>query len=170
MSEANTCTNCGISFPELAPQMFSFNNPQGACPSCTGLGFRLEVDPQLLVPNGRLSLHEGAVPYWGELRKKTDSWAYRALQSIARHYQFGMDTPWDEMSERARTAIIYGSNKEKIRFSWNNHESGSHGEFHRTWEGLASEITRRFHQTDSEWTRDMYASYMSEQPCPDCKG
>jgi excinuclease ABC subunit A len=170
MSEANTCTHCGISFPELSPQMFSFNNPQGACKVCTGLGTRLEVDPQLLVPNPALTLHEGAVPYWGELRKKTDSWTYRALLSIARHFAFDLDTPWEQLGEHARHGIIYGSGKERIRFSWNNEETGSHGEFVRPWEGLVSEITRRFNQTGSDFTREIYASFMGEQPCPACHG
>jgi excinuclease ABC subunit A len=169
MSEENTCTNCGISFPELSPQMFSFNAPQGACPTCSGLGTRMELDPQLMVPNPTLTLHEGALPYWGELRKKRDSWAYRCLVSIGRQYGFDLDTPWEQLSERARQVIIYGSGKEKVRFSWND-SNGSHGEFMRPWEGLAKEIERRYHQTDSEWTRELYASFMSEQPCPACKG
>ncbi len=170
MSEENTCTHCGISFPELSPQMFSFNAPQGACPGCSGLGTRLEIDPQLLVPNPSLTLHEGAIPYWGELRKKKDSWAYRCLVAIGRHYGFDLDTPWEQMSERARDAIIYGSGKERIRFTWHDANTGSRGEFMRPWEGLAREISRRFQQTGSDYTREFYASFMSEQPCPDCRG
>ncbi|HEU5103919.1 MAG TPA: excinuclease ABC subunit UvrA, partial [Roseiflexaceae bacterium] len=169
MSEENTCTNCGISFPELSPQMFSFNAPQGACPTCSGLGTRMELDPQLLVPNTGLTLHEGAVPYWGERRKKKDSWAYRCLVSIGHQYGFNLDIPWEQMPERARQVIIYGSGKEKVRFSWSD-SGGSRGEFMRPWEGLAKEIERRYHQTDSDWTREMYASFMSEQPCPVCQG
>ncbi len=169
MSESNTCTTCGISFPELTPQMFSFNSPQGACPACTGLGTRLEVDPELLVPNGALSLHEGAVTYWGELRKKQDSWAYKALVSIAAHYNFSLDTAWANLTERQREVIIYGSGKEKLRFSWHS-DSGSRGEFYRTWEGIASEIRRRFMQTGSDMAREYYIQYMSEQPCPACDG
>jgi len=129
----------------------------------------MELDPQLLVPNATLTLHEGAVPYWGELRKKKDSWAYRCLVSIGNQYDFNMDMPWEQMPERARQVIIYGSGKEKIRFSWND-SGGSRGEFMRPWEGLSKEIERRYHQTDSEWTREMYASFMSEQPCPVCQG
>jgi excinuclease ABC subunit A len=170
MSEENTCTNCGISFPELSPQMFSFNAPQGACPTCTGLGTRLELDPQLLVPNPSLTIHNGAIPYWGEMRKKKDSWAYRCLASIGMHYGFDLDTPWEHMSERARQVLIYGSGKERIRFSWSDSNTGSRGEFMRPWEGLAKEISRRFQQTGSDWTREFYASFMSEQPCPDCAG
>ncbi len=170
MSEANTCTHCSISFPELSPQMFSFNSPQGACPECTGLGVRLEVDPLLLVPNPSLTLHEGAVTYWGELRKKRDSWGYRALLAIAEHYGFDLDTPWERLSEEARHVIIYGSGKERIRFRWGDERSDSRGEYLRTWEGLASEIRRRYQQTGSDYTREYYQSFMSEQPCPACGG
>jgi excinuclease ABC subunit A len=170
MSEENTCTHCGISFPELSPQMFSFNAPQGACPTCTGLGTRLELDPALLVPNTSLTLHDGAIPYWGELRKKRDSWAYRCLLSIGQHYGFDLDTPWDELSDRARDVLIFGSGKERIRFVWNDNNTGSRGEFMRPWEGLAKEITRRLQQTGSDYTREFYTSFMSEQPCPTCSG
>lgn len=168
MSERNTCTHCGISFPELSPQMFSFNSPQGACATCTGLGTRLEVDPALLIPDPSLSLHDGAIPYWGELRKKRDSWAYRALASISAHYGFDLDTPWEQLNEKQRNIILAGSNKERVRFVWEN-ESGSRGEFYRPWEGLMSEIKRRFMQTGSDYTREFYAQFMSEQPCPDCQ-
>jgi excinuclease ABC subunit A len=170
MSEENTCTHCGISFPELSPQMFSFNAPQGACPTCTGLGTRLELDPQLLIPNPVLTIHDGVIPYWGEMRKKKDSWAYRCLVSIGRHYGFDLDTPWEQMSERAREVVIFGSGKERIKFSWNDRNTGSRGEFMRPWEGLAKEISRRFQQTGSDWTREYYASFMSAQPCPACSG
>ncbi|MBP1466391.1 excinuclease ABC subunit UvrA [Candidatus Chloroploca sp. M-50] len=169
MSESNTCPNCGISFPELTPQMFSFNSPQGACPSCTGLGTRLEVDPTLLVPNGALSLNQGAVTYWGELRKKTDAWSYKTIVGLSSHYAFSLDTPWDELTERQREVIIFGSGKEKVRFSWSS-ENGSRGEFYRPWEGVAAEIRRRFMQTGSDMAREYYLQYMSEQPCPECQG
>ncbi len=169
MSESNTCPSCGISFPELTPQMFSFNSPQGACPQCAGLGTRLEVDPALLVPNGALSIHEGAVTYWGEMRKKTDSWAYKALVAIAAHYGFSLDTPWNELSAPQREVIVYGSGKERIRFTWSS-DGGSRGEFYRTWEGLAAEIRRRFMQTGSDLAREYYIQFMSEQPCPACQG
>ncbi len=168
MSEEYACVSCGISFMELTPAMFSFNAPQGACPTCAGLGTRLELDPELLVPNPDLTLHQGAVVYWGELRKKRDSWGYRSLAQIGRHYGFDLDTPWSAMSERARHAIIFGSGKEKIRFSWQS-EHGS-GDYSRPWEGLANEITRRFHQTDSDGMQEYYQAYMSEQPCPACQG
>ncbi|EFO79313.1 excinuclease ABC, A subunit [Oscillochloris trichoides DG-6] len=169
MSESNTCLACGISFPELSPQMFSFNSPQGACPTCTGLGTHLEIDPALLVPNEALSIHEGAVTYWGEMRKKKDSWGYRSLLSIAAHYGIDLDAPWATLTQDQRDGLLLGSGKQKLRFAWEN-ESGSRGEFFRPWEGIAAEIRRRFMQTGSESQREFYVQYMSEQPCPDCHG
>ncbi|NJN65427.1 MAG: excinuclease ABC subunit UvrA [Chloroflexaceae bacterium] len=169
MSETNTCTRCGISFPELSPQMFSFNSPQGACPDCTGLGTRLEVDMALLLPDPTLSLHEGAIPYWGELRKKRDSWGYQSLVCVSKHYGFDLDAPWEQLTEHQREVILYGSGKEKIRFDW-SHDQGSHGVFYRPWEGVRNEIMRRFQQTESNHTREFYAQFMSEQPCPSCQG
>ncbi len=169
MSESNTCLPCGISFPELSPQMFSFNSPQGACPTCTGLGTRLEIDPILLVPNGALSINDGAVTYWGEMRKKKDSWGHKSLVSITTHYGIDLDTPWDELTQPQRDALILGSGKVKLRFAW-EHESGGHGEFYRPWEGVAAEIRRRFMQTGSDSQREYYVQYMSEQLCPDCIG
>jgi excinuclease ABC subunit A len=168
MSEDRACAFCGISFPEPSPQMFSFNAPQGACPTCAGLGTRLEVDEDLIVPNPDLSLHDGAVVYWGELRKKRDGWGYRALTHIARHYGFSLDTPWKDLDKRARQVLIHGSGKERIRFSWDS--AGGRGEYMRPWEGLSSEITRRFHQTGSDGAQDFYQGFMSEQPCPSCQG
>ncbi len=168
MSEEYACVTCGISFLELTPAMFSFNAPQGACPTCAGLGTRLEVDPDMLVPNPDLSLHDGAVVYWGELRKKRNSWGYRSLAQIAKHYSFDLDTPWRDLADTARHAIIFGSGGQRIKFSWQT-ERGS-GDYARPWEGLASEITRRFQQTDSDGMHEFYQAYMSEQPCPSCKG
>lgn len=169
MSETNTCAVCGTSFSELTPQMFSFNSPQGACLECTGLGTRLEVDTALLIPDASLSLHAGAVLYWGELSKKRDSWAYQSLVAIASHYGFDLDTPWKDLTKKHKDIILHGSGKERIRFNW-RHEQGGHGVFYRTWEGVKSEIMRRYHQTESNTTREHYARFMSEQPCPICGG
>jgi excinuclease ABC subunit A len=168
MSEEYACVTCGISFMELTPAMFSFNAPQGACSTCSGLGTRLEVDPDLVVPNPELSIHEGAVLYWGETRKKQDGWGYRSLRSIANHYGFSLDTPWKDLGDRARHVLIHGSGKERIRHTWDS--NNGRGEYSRPWEGLASEIMRRFQQTGSEGMQDHYRAYMSEQPCPQCHG
>ncbi len=168
LSEDYACVNCGISFLELTPQMFSFNAPQGACPDCAGLGTRLDVDPNLLVPNPDLTLHEGAVTYWGELRKKNTSWGYRALAQIAKHYGFDLDTPWRKLPEKIKQILLYGSGKDKVRFVWS--EGQSKGEYWRRWEGLASEIMRRFEQTSAENMREYYSQWLSDQPCHSCNG
>ncbi|MFD3166143.1 excinuclease ABC subunit UvrA [Herpetosiphon sp. NSE202] len=168
MSEDYACVDCGISFLELNPQMFSFNAPQGACPSCAGLGTRLEVDPELLVPNPNLSLHDGAVTYWGELRKKVGSWGYRALQAIAAHYKFDLDTPWKDLAPRVREVLTQGSGSEKVKHVWS--EGQSKGEYYRRWEGLGAEIMRRFQQTGVENMREHYQQWMSDQPCHACHG
>ena len=168
MSEDYACVECGISFMELTPQMFSFNSPQGACADCAGLGTRLDIDPELLVPNPDLSLHQGAVTYWGELRKKNTAWSYRALTQIADHYGFDLDTPWKELSSRIKSILIHGSGREKIRFTWD--EGRSKGEYWRRWEGVAAEIMRRYQQTAVENMREYYAKWMSDQPCQACHG
>jgi len=168
MSEDYACVDCGISFLELNPQMFSFNAPQGACPECAGLGTRLEVDAELLVPNPNLSLHDGAVTYWGELRKKVGSWGYRALQAISAHYQFDLDTPWKDLSPRVREILMQGSGSEKVKHVWS--EGQSKGEYYRRWEGLGAEIMRRFQQTGVENMREHYQQWMSDQPCHACHG
>lgn len=169
MSETSTCAKCGISFPEQTPQLFSFNSPQGACPDCSGLGTRLEVDPTLLIPDPKRSLHDGAAPYWGELRKKRDSWLYQAIVTLAEQYGFDLDTPWEQLTPEQHHVLIYGSGNTKIRFDW-VHEGGSHGVFYRTWEGMRNEIMRRFQQTESNHTREYYLQFMSEQLCQACKG
>jgi excinuclease ABC subunit A len=168
MSERNACVECGFSMPPLSPQLFSFNSPQGACPRCAGLGTVMEVDPDLIVGDVELSLHDGAIRYWRELRKRRDSWTYRCLRSISEHYDFGLDTPWQELTDQQHEAVLYGSGEERIRFSWQGETS--QGEFQRPWEGLVNEISRRYRQTQSEGSRRYYASYMSQLPCPECQG
>ncbi len=168
MSEQRACPDCGIGLPELTPQLFSFNSPQGACPRCAGLGTVMEVDPDLIVTEPDRSIHDGAIRYWREMRKRRTSWAYRCLLSIAQHYGFSLDTPWKDLTERQRQVILYGSQGEEVRFSWQGERS--QGEFYRPWEGVVNEIARRYRQTQSEGSRRWYASFMSHLPCPDCGG
>ncbi|MGC8959828.1 MAG: excinuclease ABC subunit UvrA [Chloroflexia bacterium] len=168
MSEKNACPECGFSMPELTPQLFSFNSPQGACPRCAGLGTVMEVDPELVVGDPTLSIHDGAVRYWGVMREKKDSWAYRCLLSIARQYGFSLDTPWEALSEEQRRVVLYGSAGRRVHFTWEG-ETGR-GEFYRPWEGVIPEIDRRYRQTSSQGMREWYARFMSALPCPQCHG
>ncbi len=168
MSEQNACVQCGFNMPELTPQLFSFNSPQGACPRCAGLGTVMEVDPELVVGDPERSIHDGAIRYWGEMRYKRDTWAYRCLLSIARQYGFSLDTPWKNLTEDQRRVVLYGSGGRRVHFSWQG-ESGQ-GEFFRPWEGVVNEISRRYRQTSSEGMRQWYARFMSQLPCPECHG
>ncbi len=168
MSERNACAECGFGMPEMSPQLFSFNSPQGACPRCAGLGTVLEVDPDLVVGDAGLSIHDGAIRYWGLMRDRQDSWAYRCLASIARSYGFSLDTPWRDLTAEQRHAVLHGSGSRRIRFTWKG-ETGQ-GEFYRPWEGVLQEIWRRYRQTRSPGMREWYGRFMSTLPCPECRG
>jgi excinuclease ABC subunit A len=172
LSEHNACPHCNLSFPDLSPQLFSFNSPLGMCPDCNGLGTQLKVDVDLIVHDPTLSLLDGALRWYGELRKKRSSWTLHGVQSIAAHYHVDLDTPWQDLPEKFRHTLIYGSGDERIRFTHHAEwDQGTwSGESVRTVEGIIQTISRRFHQTRSDWTRRWYTSFMSEQPCPTCQG
>jgi len=172
LSEQNACPACGISFPELSPQLFSFNSPLGMCPDCHGLGTQLQVDPARIVKDENLSLMEGAVRWYGELRKKKDSWGLKQLRSMAEHYQVNLDTPWKELPQKFRDVLLYGSGDEKVRFSYENKtaESSWSAESVRAVQGIVKNVDRLFRTTNSEYTKTFYASFMSEQLCPGCQG
>lgn len=170
LSEHNACPHCRISFPELSPQLFSFNSPLGMCPECNGLGTQLKVDPALIVNDPSLSLMDGALRWYGDLRKK-GAWRQRHLEAIAAHFGARLDTPWQEQPQAFRDALIHGS-EDEIHFSFHSKSAGgswSH-ESRRRVDGIVYHINRLFHQTKSEYTRRWYASFMSTQPCPACGG
>ncbi len=171
-SEQHACAHCGISFPELTPALFSFNSPAGMCPECNGLGTQLEVDPALILHDPTLSLLDGALRWYGELRKKQRSWTLRELEAIARHYGVSLETPWQELPEEFRHTLLYGSGKERINFKYEGDRDNAtwSGEMQRPFEGIVACIRRRFRQTKSEYTQRWYLSFMSEQPCPACQG
>jgi excinuclease ABC subunit A len=172
LSEHHACPHCNVSFPELSPQLFSFNSPIGMCPECHGLGTQIEVDPDLIVKDPSLSLMDGALRYFGELRKKEGGWSWRQLNSIAEHYGVDLETPWQDLSQEFRDALFLGSGDEKIHFShkmeWENGSWSREGE--RTIRGIIFHINRRFHQTKSDSARRWYSSFMSQQPCLECGG
>jgi excinuclease ABC subunit A len=172
LSEQNACPACGISFPELSPQLFSFNSPLGMCQDCHGLGTQMSVDVNLLVSKPELSLMDGASRWYGELRKKKDSWTLKQLQSIADFYGASLETPWQDLPQKFRDAILYGSGDEKIKFSYENRtvDSTWTGESLRVTKGIVYHANRLFRQTNSEYTQRFYASFMSEQSCQNCGG
>ncbi|MBE2199185.1 MAG: excinuclease ABC subunit UvrA [Anaerolinea sp.] len=172
LSEHNACPNCGISFPDLSPQLFSFNSPLGMCPDCNGIGTQLQVDPALIVEDPALSIMDGALRWYGNVRKKKNKWTMSQLQAIAEHYGIDLDTPWQELPERFRHILFYGSGDEQIHFKYEheNESSSWQGESKRPLKGIIAHVNRLFRQTSSEYTRAFYLSFMSQRPCPTCQG
>ena len=164
-SQRAACTQCGISIPELTPQMFSFNNPQGACPACSGLGTKRYLDPDLIVPDPDLSLKEGAIAPWA--RRHTVHF-YQMLDSVCQHYQIDMYTPFKNLQKKHQELFLYGSGEEEIKFYF---ETDKRRYFHsHPFEGVISNLERRYHETDSYAVREEIERFMSMRPCPTCGG
>ncbi|GMW03213.1 MAG: UvrABC system protein A [Candidatus Hydrogenedentota bacterium] len=166
-SEHFACIDCGISFEELSPRMFSFNNPHGACPTCTGLGTTIEVDPDLVVPDPTLSIEGGAIRPWS-VRRVLDAMYRRALECVCRHYKQKPDKPWNKLPEEFKQKVLYGSGEEMVDFSYST--SRKSVEMWRQFEGVIPNLERRYKETESPRAREMIAEYMSSRPCPSCKG
>ncbi|MGC9468116.1 MAG: excinuclease ABC subunit UvrA [Anaerolineae bacterium] len=171
-SEHHACPHCGISFPELSPQLFSFNSPIGMCPECNGLGTKLEVDPKRIIQDPTISILDGALRWYGNIRKKKSKWQMHQLTSIAAHYGVDLEQPWQALPETFRHVLLYGSGKERIHFEYHaeGDDSSWSGESNRPAKGIIFHINRLFHQTQSEGTRRWYQSFMSELPCSVCGG
>ncbi len=168
LSQSNSCPVCGISFPELTPQHFSFNSPIGMCKTCNGLGTKMEIDPDLVVPNKKLSISQGAVTLWGALGTKGDLWQTKKIKALAKRYDFSIDTPWEKLSEKAKKIILYGTGPKKYKIRW---ESGDKsGYLLMSYEGVIPTIQRRLNETTSEMMKQYYMRFLSEKPCPVCNG
>ena len=165
LSERNACPTCGLSFPELSPAMFSFNSPLGMCPTCNGLGSKIEFDPDLFVDPDK-SLAEGGVRTWGELRKKRSAGMYHVAQSIVERFGHDLDTPWRELSPGCQHAILYGG----VKVRWRSESDRATWQGEWNYEGTLNEVRRRYRQTKSEGMRRWYSRFMSQQPCPTCHG
>lgn len=163
-SENFACIDCGINISEISPRLFSFNNPHGACPACTGLGFNHEFDVDLIIPDKSKTIREGAIEGW---HKGNIAAAY--LAGLAEKYEFSLDVPMEELTDKQMHAILYGSGNEKINFDYTD----SYGHKHRycvPFEGIIGNLTRRYRETQSESMREEFQKYMSIKPCPSCKG
>ncbi len=167
LSEHFACADCGISFEELSPRKFSFNNPSGACPVCTGIGTKIEVDPDLVVPDPHLSIAEGAVKPWS-MRRVLDGMYRRALKAVCKHYKQRITTPWRTLPEPVREVILYGSGDELIDFSENKRRNKK--DMRYPFEGVIPNLERRYRETESQNARDMIAEFMASKPCPECGG
>ena len=166
-SQSYACPEHGISVEELEPRMFSFNNPFGACPKCTGLGVFLKIDPDLVVPNKNLSLAENAVRATGWNYTK-GSIAEMYFNALAKHYKFSLTIPFKDLPQKAIDIILYGTNGEKIRVE-RTFEQGS-GSYLTDFEGVINNLERRYRDTNSNYSRDEIRQYMSEEACPVCHG
>ncbi|HUP20882.1 MAG TPA: excinuclease ABC subunit UvrA [Gemmatimonadota bacterium] len=159
------CVHCGISYEELEPRMFSFNSPYGACPACDGLGTRMEVDPDLVLLDPRVSILEGVVKPWGEPRGQL---AKTVLPSLAREFGFDPNTPWGELTEGVRHVLLRGSGERQIEF---NYESGKKkGAYRAPWEGIVGQLQRRYEETESDSVRRQIEEHMAVLPCHFCGG
>ncbi|MDD3242889.1 MAG: excinuclease ABC subunit UvrA [Eubacteriales bacterium] len=162
------CPDCGISIAELTPRMFSFNNPYGACPTCSGLGTLMKIDPKLVIPNDRLSLYDGCVHASGWASSGADGMTGMFWRALSKEYQFDIHTPWRDLPEKIRQMILYGAGDKKITVEYNK-EYGS-GTYQTTYEGLIPSLERRYRETKSPGMKEYYESLMGMTPCPDCKG
>lgn len=167
-SENYACPDCGVSIEELTPRMFSFNNPYGACPTCSGLGALMKIDPALIVPNEELSLRQGAINVTGWQSSNTASIAGMYLATLGDKYGFDMDTPFNKLSEQARHAILYGTGNERIHIEYRR-EFGE-GSYDSPFEGVIPNLERRYKETQSDYMKHEIEEYMANIPCPDCKG
>jgi len=164
-SQKNSCPDCGVSIPELQPRLFSFNNPFGACPGCTGLGAKLEFDPDLVIPDRALSFNEGGViPY-----NPDSAWNRSRFQSLAKHYDFSLDTPFNKLPKKITNAILYGSDDD-IKVRYVNREGTGRFEYQSKFPGILEELKRRYLETQSQGIKDWLEKFMSQKPCEDCGG
>ena len=159
------CPVCGYALSELEPRLFSFNNPVGACPACDGLGVRQFFDPERVVAHPHLSLAGGAVRGWD----RRNAYYFQLISSLADHYGFDIETPWEELPERIRDIILYGSGKEKIEFQYVTERRGFTTRRH-AFEGIIPNMERRYRETESHVVREELAKYLSTRPCPECEG
>ncbi len=167
-SQNYACEECGISIEELTPRMFSFNNPYGACPTCTGLGSQLKVDPDLIIPNRELSLLDGAVTASGWNNIKGDSISRMYFEALAQKYKFKLTTPVKDLPAEVIDVILYGTKGEKLKLTYDR-ERGQ-GTLHQAFEGICNNLERRYKETQSDAMRRDLEECMSESPCPDCGG
>ena len=167
-SENYACDDCGVSMPELSPRMFSFNNPYGACPECTGLGMQLVADADLIIPDKTRSLRDGAVQIMGWGSMKADSVARMYFEALARKYEFSLDTPWQDLPDKVKDVILLGTGSEKLELRYDR--GSGHGTYYQAFEGLLPNVTRRYRETQSDYAKKEYEEYMATRPCPRCHG
>ena len=167
-SQNYACEDCGISIEELTPRMFSFNNPFGACPTCTGLGSQLKADPDLIVPDKSLSILEGAIQASGWNNIRGDGISRMYFDALAKKYRFKLTTPWRELSDQVKDIILYGTKGDKLELHYD--QPRGKGVLHQPFEGICNNLQRRYSETQSDASRRELEECMSQCPCPACQG
>jgi len=160
------CPVCGISLPEIEPRLFSFNSPFGACPTCQGLGFKMEVDPDLIIPDKSLSISEGAIKAPGY--QSLDGFNYEIIESLSNYYDFDLDTPIYKIDKKALDILLYGTDG-RFKVNYTGRDGEEH-HFYTYWEGIINAIQRRYKETESNEMKEFYEKFMRFLPCPDCGG
>ncbi len=164
-SERYACSQCGYSISELEPRIFSFNNPKGACPKCDGLGVRQHFDPDLVIHNSSISLSGGAIRGWD----RRNAYYHQIIRSLAEHYNFDIEAPFSDIPKKVQDVILFGSGSQKIKFQFVSSSGGKKIRTH-PFEGIISNMERRYHETDSQMVRDELSKYLSQKICDQCHG
>ena len=167
-SQNYACEDCGVSIEELAPRMFSFNNPYGACPTCTGLGSQLKIDPDLVVPDPEKSILDGAIQASGWQNIRGDGISRMYFDALAKKYKFKLSTPWKDLTREVREIVLYGTKGEKLELHYDRPQGK--GTLNQAFEGVVNNLQRRYSETQSDASRRDLEELMSESPCPACKG
>jgi excinuclease ABC subunit A len=164
-SEKFACSYCNISYPELEPRLFSFNNPQGACSKCDGLGIKMVIDPELVVPDDSLSIRDGALKPW---EKRSSIYYHQMLDTISAHFKFKLSTPFNKLTKKIQKILLYGSGDEHIKYFFE--KDGRQQHYTDTFDGVIPDLERRYLETDSTWSREEIARFMRALPCQQCDG
>ena len=160
--EANACPKCGIGFPELSPQSFSFNSPLGMCVECNGLGERLAVDPDLVVPDPTLSIRDGAVAVWGEAIAKDAGWTANIVKALAKAFKIDLDKPWNKLGEKQRDVLLHGTGDKRVNVTWEGRHST--GEWAMRFEGILAQLERRHRESSSDRTKRALRAVLPRDP------
>jgi excinuclease ABC subunit A len=168
-SERLSCPHCNVSYDEISPRMFSFNNPFGACEKCGGLGYLLEIDPDLVVPDPSRSLLDGAIVPWNGVNTM-GSWNHQIMLSVCKHFGIPADKPFGSLSQKHKTILLSGAGDEKIMMKWEPRSGDGFGQFKKNFEGVIPNLLRRYRDSNSEDMRQWIEGFMSQRQCPACKG
>ncbi|NUN49782.1 MAG: excinuclease ABC subunit UvrA [Candidatus Brocadiae bacterium] len=168
LSEHRSCTHCGLSFPELTPQFFSFNSPQGMCADCNGLGTKVEMDPAKIVPDHAVSLEDGAVVPWGKVTEGRSGWDMDVITAVLKRFRIPLDRPWSKLTKDQQKAVLFGTGDERLELNWKGRHSS--GTYRFRFEGVVNKMLRKLKESSSEAVKRWASQFMSDRICPTCGG